>query len=112
MELLDFLKSLRKVIPAIEKIYLIWDNFSPHVHKSIRQWAKANRLVLVFTPTNDSWLNRIECHFAPLREFVLSNSNYQSHQELAHAIRGHIRWRNRCPNNAEIIRLQKRVQVA
>lgn len=112
VELLSFLRTLRTAIPRNEKIYLVMDNFSPHVHKSIRKWARANGVVLVFTPTNSSWLNRIECHFAPLREFVLNNSNYQSHEELAKAICDYIRWRNRCPNDPDIIRLQKRVKVA
>jgi hypothetical protein len=87
-------------------------NFSPHLHKSIRKWARLNGVVLVLTPANSSWLNRVEYHFAPLREFVLNNSNYQSHEELAKAIRDYIRWHNRCPKDTEILRLQKRFKVA
>jgi len=32
-------------------------------------------------------LNRIECHFRPLREFVLNASDYVSHSEVAVAFR-------------------------
>lgn len=112
IEVLEFLKMYRRIVPAGEKIYLILDNFSPHVHKNVRKWARANDVVLVFTPTNASWLNRIECHFAPLREFVLRNSNYGSHLELAKAIRAYVRWRNKHPNDSKLLRLQKRVKVA
>jgi len=112
VEVLEFLRTLRTVIPSDEKIYLILDNFSPHLHKSVRSWARKNGVVLVFTPTNASWLNRIECHFAPLREFVLRSSNYKSHEEMAAAIRAYVRWRNRCPDDSQILRLQRRVKVA
>jgi len=111
-ELLDFLKVIRLIVPAQEKIYLILDNFSPHIHHSIRKWARANGVVLIFTPTNASWLNRIECHFAALREFVFRNSDYRSHAELARAILAYVRWRNAHPNHPEILRIQKRVKVA
>lgn len=112
VELLEFLKVYRAIVPREEKIYLIMDNFSPHLHHSIRKWARANGVVLVFTPTNASWLNRIECHFAPLREFVLRNSDYHSHAELAKAIFHYVRWRNAHPNHEDILHIQKRVKVA
>lgn len=111
-ELLDFLKVIRRVVPEHERIYLILDNFSPHLHKTVRKWCRANRVTLVFTPTNASWLNRIECHFAPIADFVLKNSNYGCHAELALAMKKYIHWRNREPENQRILASQKRVKVA
>jgi len=111
-ELIDFLKTIRRVVPEEEKIYLILDNFSPHLHRDVRKWCRANKVVLVFTPTNASWLNRIECHFAPIAEFVIKNSNYANHEEVAVAMRNYIRWRNRDPGNARIMAAEKRVKVA
>ena len=111
-ELLDFLKVIRRVVPGKEKIYLILDNFSPHLHKDVRTWCKANKIVLVFTPTNASWLNRIECHFAPIAEFVIKNSNYSTHAKLAIAMRNYMRWRNQNPGNPTIAAVEKRVKVA
>ena len=112
IECFEFMKLIRGLVPRDEKIYLILDNYSPHIHKDIRKWAKENGVVLVFTPSNASWLNRIECHFAPIREFVLRNSNYRSHDELAEAMRRYIRWRNCNPDDDRILNLQKRVKVA
>lgn len=111
-ELLDFLKVIRRVVPEDERIYLVLDNFSPHLHKTVRKWCRANKVSLVFTATNASWMNRIECHFAPIREFVLNNSNYSCHAELALAMRNYIRWRNRDPDNPRILVVQNRVKVA
>ncbi len=111
-ELLDFLKVLRRAVPEEERIYLVLDNFSPHLHKTVRKWCRSNKVSLVFTATNASWMNRIECHFAPIREFVLNNSNYRCHAELAAAMRSYIRWRNREPGNNRILAAQKRVKVA
>jgi hypothetical protein len=43
---------------------------------------------LVSTPTSASYLNRIECRFQPLREFVLNAAAYASHPEVARALQG------------------------
>ena len=50
---------------------------------------------LVFTPSNASWLNRIECEFTALRSFTLDGSDYPSHAAQEKAIAGYVRWRNR-----------------
>ena len=102
-EFLAFLKYLRRLYPE-EKLYIILDNFSPHKHKKVKKWASENNVVLVFTPTYASWLNRIECHFGPLRYFVLRNSYYKEHEEMASAIRKYIRWRNRNVDHEQIIK--------
>lgn len=107
-EYLAFLKVLRSRYPVSIRLYIIADNFSPHLHQRVRDWAKHNRVSLVFTPTNASWLNRIECHFGALRKFVLHNSNYQSHEELGRAIRDYVRWRNANRRDQKLLKLQKR----
>jgi transposase len=58
------------------RIYLIADNLSAHKTPDIRQWAQANNVELVFTPTYASFLNRIECHFWAIGEFVVNNADY------------------------------------
>ncbi|QSO52997.1 hypothetical protein JZ785_03575 [Alicyclobacillus curvatus] len=75
-------------------------------------WAEKNNVQLVFTATKASWMNRIECHFDPLRKFVLSGSNYSNHAELAQAIQTHIRWRNKHKRDDRILREQKKIKVA
>jgi transposase len=47
-----------------------------------------------FTPSNSSWLNRIECQFTALKKFALENSDYRSHEEQAAAIESYLAWRN------------------
>ena len=48
-------------------IGIVLDNFSPHLSTNddprISIWAAANNVELAYTPTNASWLNRIEAQF-------------------------------------------------
>jgi transposase len=96
MELLSFLKTLRARWPG-ERLYVIMDNFSPHKHPQVREWAAANDVDLVFLPTYSSWLNWIESEFAALRYFARGGTDHRTHTEQNAAIAGYIRWRNqRC----------------
>ena len=65
------------------------DNFSPHTKQQVIDWCADHDVELVFTPTNASWLNWIEC------EFTLDGSDYPSHTAQEAAIAGYIRWANR-----------------
>jgi hypothetical protein len=42
---------------------------------------------LAYTPTNASWLNRIEGHFAALRYFTLDGTDHPSHKTQGSMIR-------------------------
>jgi transposase len=106
-ELMHILKYIRSLYH--EKLYIILDNFSPHIKEEVTSWCEKNEIVLVFLPTNASWLNRIECHFAALRKFAIRNSNYQSHKELAGAIRRYIIWRNKNHENKLVRPIENRV---
>ena len=74
---------------------VVCDNFSPHTKDKVRDWCAGNDVDLVFTPTNASWLNWIECEFTALRYFTLDGSDYPTHAAQEAAIAGHIRWHNR-----------------
>jgi hypothetical protein len=50
---------------------------------------------LAYTPTNASWLNRIEAQFTALRYFTLDGTDHASHHQQASMIRRYIAWRNR-----------------
>jgi hypothetical protein len=67
---------------------------------------------LVPTPTSASYLDRIECHFRPLREFALNASGYSSHSEVAMAFRCYIRRRNTDHHASRIRLLESRSRVA
>ena len=94
-ETLRALKRLRACHPKDERIYLVFDNFSPHKRREIRLWAQKNNIRFVWTPTNASWLNRIECQFTEIRKFSLDNTYFRSHALLQKAMRKFIRYRNR-----------------
>ena len=70
-EFLDFLRQLRRRFPT-GRLYVVLDNYGSHRKAEVRAWCAANDVELVFTPTNASWLNWIECEFTALRYFLLS----------------------------------------
>jgi hypothetical protein len=90
-ELLTFLRSLRSLYPSPVRIGIVLDNASAHLStrkdRRVGQWAQANNVELAYTPTNASYLNRIEGHFAALRYFTLDGTNHPSHAEQASMIR-------------------------
>lgn len=91
---LKAIKSCRAARPDGKPIYVILDNLSAHKAKKIRAWCAKNNVELCFTPTYSSWANPIECHFGPLRDFVLNNSDHPNHQVLTKRLHDYLRWRN------------------
>lgn len=94
-EVLGVLKRMRRKYPPQERIHLILDNFSPHGTPEVRRWCRLNNVHLIWTPTNASWLNPIECQFTPVKEFVIRNSNYTDHRKLDRALSKYATYRNR-----------------
>lgn len=93
-EILGALKLMRKRYPAEQRIHLILDNLSAHATPAVRRWCRDNNIHLIWTPTNASWLNPIECQFTHVKEFVIRNSDYGDHDELDDALRRYARYRN------------------
>ena len=77
-EFLDFLRQIRRRFPT-GRLYVVLDNYGPHKKAQVREWCEANDVELVFTPTNASWMNWIECEFTALRYFALNGSDYPDH---------------------------------
>ncbi|GJF34517.1 hypothetical protein KNE206_72170 [Kitasatospora sp. NE20-6] len=50
---------------------------------------------IAYTPTNSSWLNRIEAQFTALRYFALDGTDHPSHKAQGSTIRRYIIWRNK-----------------
>lgn len=65
----------------------------------------------VYTATYASWMNRIECHFAPFRRFVLDNSDWRDHSQIARAVQDYLRWRNREKRNPNILKEQNSIRT-
>ena len=111
-EVLAFYKYIRRRYPDHLRIYLVNDNLSLHWTPQIRTWAESHNVELVPTPTSASHLNRIECHFRPLREFVVNASDYVSHADVAVAFRRYLHRRNTDHLNSRIRLLESRSKVA
>jgi transposase len=92
-EVLAFYKCIRRRYADHLRICLVNDNLVLHWTPQIREWAASHNVELVPTPTYASHLNRIECHFQPMCEFVLNASDYTSHADVAAAFRGYLRRR-------------------
>ena len=67
---LEFCRYLRSLYPPEVRIAIICDNFSPHLSTArdsrVGDWAAASNTEIAYTPTNASWLNRIEAQFTAL----------------------------------------------
>src|SRR3712207_8298601 len=91
------------------RIAIVCDNFSPHlttkVDASVGDWAAAHNVEIAYTPTNSSWLNRIEAQFTALRYFTLDGTDHHTHHEQASMIRRYIAWRNRNTDNPRLRRI-------
>ena len=115
-EFLAFCRYLRSLYLPEVRLAFVLDNFSPHLStradSRVGDWAAANNVEFVYTPTNASWLNRIEGHFQALRYFCLDGTDHQSHEEQGSMIRRYIRWRNRNTNDQTIQELATRANVA
>jgi transposase len=93
-EFLAFCKQIRVRFPT-GRLYVVCDNFSPHLKTEVGDWCAAHDIELVLTPTNASWLNWIESEFTALRYFTLDGSDYPNHTAQEAAIAGYIRWHNK-----------------
>lgn len=109
---LAFLKQIRGSYPRRLRIYWIQDNLSANWTPDIRAYAAANNIKLVATPTYASYLNRVECHFLPISEFVVKNADYLTWDAFAYALARHITDRNGAHRDQRLIDLERRRQIA
>jgi transposase len=113
---LEFCRYLRTLYPSSTRIAIICDNFSPHLTTRrdgrVGAWATANNAEIAYTPTNSSWLNRIEAQFTALRYFTLDGTDHASHKEQASMIRRYIIWRNNHAYDERLRRIVARANVA
>lgn len=91
---LGFLKMVRAHYRNRGILHIVLDNATFHLKDEVTAYASSHRIKFYFTPTNASWLNRIECHFTALKNFALDNSDYRSHEDQERAIHHYLQWRN------------------
>jgi transposase/DNA-binding Lrp family transcriptional regulator len=92
---LSFLKWVRSRYPKTQVLHMVMDNYGTHIMDTVLAWAKSHNVRIYLTPTNGSWLNRIECQFTALKKFAMKPSDYRSHEEQQAAIESYLTWRNR-----------------
>jgi len=113
---LEFCRYLRSLYPPGVRIAIICDNFSPHLSTAadtrVGDWAEANNVEITYTPSNCSWLNRIEAQFTALRYFALDCTDHASHREQASMIRRYITWRNNHAYDERLRQVVARANVA
>jgi transposase len=113
---LEFCRYLRTLYPPSVRMAIICDNFSPHLSTGkdhrVGDWAKAGNVEFAYTPTNSSWLNRIEAQFTALRYCALDGTEHASHQEQASMIRRYIIWRNNHAYDERLRRIIDQANVA
>ena len=92
---LPFLKWLRRRYRSNEVLHIVLDNASFHLKEEVLIYAASHKIKFYWTPTNASWLNRIESHFTALKKFAMDNTDYRTHEEQQSAIEQYLAWRNR-----------------
>ena len=112
----EFCRYLRTLYPAQVRIAIVCDNYSPHLTtkrcRRVADSAEANNAEIAYTPTNSSWLNRIEAQFTALRYFTLDGTDHRSHKEQGSMIRRYIIWRNRHADDTRLRQIIARANVA
>jgi transposase len=111
-EVLAFFRQIRMRYRPGMRIYLVMDNLSTHKTPAIHEWAETSNVELVFTPTYASFLNRIECHFWGVGEFVVNNADYPDWDTLAKAMAHHIHYRNGPHRDQRLINAERRLLIA
>ncbi|KOY53234.1 MULTISPECIES: IS630 family transposase [unclassified Streptomyces] len=115
-QFLEFCRYLRSLHPDNVRIAIVCDNFSPHLTtkrcQRVGTWAAANNVEIAYTPTNSSWLNRIEAQFTALRYFTLDGTDHADHKEQGSMIRRYINWRNRHADDRRLRTVVDRANVA
>src|SRR3954470_4831421 len=113
---LEFCRYLRTLYPLAVRLAIVCDNYSPHLTtkrcRRVADWAETNNVEIAYTPTNSSWLNRIEAQFTALRYFTLDGTDHASHKEQGSMIRRYIIWRNRHAQDQRLRAVVNRANVA
>ncbi|MGW1863337.1 hypothetical protein [Streptomyces collinus] len=67
-----------------------------------------NKVELCFTLTNASWVNPIEAHFGPQRQFTLANSNHPNHTVQTRELHRYLRGRSENARHPDVLAAQRR----
>ncbi|WP_156055974.1 helix-turn-helix domain-containing protein [Streptosporangium roseum] len=115
-QFLEFCRYLRTLYPPEVRIAIVCDNFSPHLTtkrcQRVGAWAAASNVEIAYTPTDSSWLNRIEAQFTALRYFALDGTDHANHKEQGSMIRRYMIWRSRHADDRRLRAVVAKANVA
>ncbi len=63
--------SITFTLVSLQRYGKIEAILAPHKTGKVLTWAEENNVELVFTLTNASWLNPMECHFRSLKKLAI-----------------------------------------
>lgn len=116
LEFCRYLRYLRSLHSIGKRIAIVCDNYSPHLTtkrcRRVADWAEANNVEIAYTPTNSSWMNRIEAQFTALRYFTLDGTDHAGHKEQGSMIRRYIIWRNKHAQDERLRAVVNRANIA
>jgi transposase len=97
-ELLRFLNTIERAVPAGKLIHAILDNYGSHKHPKVKAWlARHPRWTFHFTPKSGSWLNAVETFFSALTRRRIRRGSFHSIVDLQAAINRYIAEHNDDP---------------
>lgn len=115
-QFLEFCRNLRSLYPPEVRIAIVCDNFSPHLTTNKCQrfgtWAASSNVEISYTPTNSSWLNRIEAQSTALRYTTLDGTDHATHKEQGSMVRRYVIWRNLHADDRRLRAVVDRANVA
>ena len=111
-DMLTFMRTIRLAYPSRQRLYWIQDNLSANWVPAIREYAAANRIELVPTPTYASYLNPVERHFSALTEFVVANADYLNWDAFDYALAKHVQYRNGDHRDQRLAAAERRLRIA
>jgi transposase len=97
-ELIRFLNTVEREVPAGTVIEAVVDNYATHKHPKVKAWlARHPRWSFHFTPTSGSWLNAVETFFSALTRQRIRRGSFHSIVNLQAAINRYLAERNAEP---------------
>lgn len=97
-ELIRFLNTVERAVPAGKLIEAVVDNYATHKHPKVRAWLQRHpRWTFHFTPTSGSWLNAVETFFSALTRRRIRRGSFHSIVDLQAAINRYLAEHNADP---------------
>ncbi|WLQ53105.1 hypothetical protein P8A21_38935 [Streptomyces poriferorum] len=98
------------------RIAVVRDNYSPQLTtkrcRRVATWADGNNVEIAYTPTNSSWLNRVEAQVTALRYFTPDGTDHAGRKEQGSMIRRYIIWLNKHAEDERMREVVNRANVA